>query len=52
MPRPYLRVSGLRMCLFVNLIICGVYALDNWVKLLYPIELKTLDYRFKVRGKK
>ena len=52
MLRPYLRISGFKMCLFVTLLICGFYALDNWIKLLYPIELKTLDYRFKIRGKR
>lgn len=52
MLRPYLKISGFKMCLFATLLICGFYALDNWVKLLYPIELKTLDYRFKIRGKR
>lgn len=52
MLRPYLKISGFKMCLFVTLLICGFYALDNWIELLYPLELKTLDVRFKVRGKR
>lgn len=52
MRRPHLKLSGFKICLFVTFLICGVYLLDNWVKVLYPIELKTLDFRFKLRGKR
>ena len=50
MRRPHLKLSGFKICLFVTFLICGVYALDPWMKVLYPIELKALDARFKVRG--
>ncbi len=50
MRRPHLKLSGFKICLFVTFLICGVYALDPWMKALYHIELKTLDARFKVRG--
>jgi adenylate cyclase len=48
----FFKLSVFKICLFVILFMCGVYALDNWIKLLHPIELKTLDIRFKLRGKR
>lgn len=48
----FFKLSVFKICLFVTLFMCGVYALDNWIKLLHPIELKTLDIRFKLRGKR
>ena len=52
MLRPHLKLSGFKICLFVTLLICGVYALDERYKVLYPIELKSLDYRFRIRGQR
>ncbi|MFH1487981.1 MAG: adenylate/guanylate cyclase domain-containing protein [Pseudomonadota bacterium] len=50
MARLFRKLSGFKICMIVTLIVCAVYAYPPLAKILQPIELKALDYRFKVRG--